>query len=320
MLNQLHGVFAPHPPHILKTFHKIIDHYGDLRDDAHFRELVADICEFVRLNPVPWKNDTLDPDLVIMHCTERSLFEVYRKIYELNALYHQAAYWFNKSMQNVYFLDEFARRGFQPYLIHLVRDGRDVALSFKNAIVGEKHIYHLARKWKEDQEISAHFVEKSGPDRAITIKYEDLLIDPENEILKICKLLKIEYSEDILKYYESEESLITATSGEMWSNLIRPIMPNNFNKYKKGLTRDEIELFELLAGSILTEYGYQLEYPVPDQDLIFTSEDIRQFDLENQRLKEKFIRMASPLDIVKREAQNNFLLKLFERKSISIPL
>jgi hypothetical protein len=97
-------------------------------------------------------------------------------------------------------------------------------------------------------------------------------------------------------------------------------MPNNYNKYKNGLTRDEIELFELLAGSILTEYGYQLENHVPDQDLIFSSEDIRQFDLENQRLKEKFIRMASPLDIVKREAQNKFLLKLFERKSISIPL
>jgi hypothetical protein len=320
MLNQLHGVFAPHPPHILKTFHKIIDHYGDLGVDDNFNELVTDICEFVKLNPVPWRNDTLDPGLVIEHCGERSLFEVYRKLYEINALSHRATYWFNKSMQNVYFIDEFTRKGFHPYLIHLVRDGRDVALSFKNAIVGEKHIYHLAKKWKEDQEISAYFVKKFGPDRAITVKYEDLLIDPENEIKKICKLLKIEYSEDILKYYESEESLITANSGEMWSNLIRPIIPNNFNKYKKGLVYDEIVLFEWLAGSILKGYGYQLENQISDREIIFTSEDIKQFDLENIRLKQEFIKHASPLDIVKREGQNKFLLRLFARKSISIPL
>ena len=320
MLNQLHGVFAPHPPHILKTFHKIIDHYGDLHVDDNFNELVSDICEFVKLNPVPWRNDTLDPGLVIEHCRERSLFEVYRKLYEINALSHQATYWFNKSMQNVYFIDEFTGRGFHPYLIHLVRDGRDVALSFKNAIVGEKHIYHLAKKWKEDQEISAYFVKKFGPERAITIKYEDLLIDPENEIKKICQLLKIQYSEDILKYYESEESRITATSGEMWSNLIRPIIPNNFNKYKKGLIHEEIVLFEWLAGSILKGYGYQLENQIKDRKIIFTSEDIIQFDLENTRLKQEFIKHASPLDIVKREAQNKFLLRLFQRKSISIPL
>ncbi len=320
MLNQLHGVFAPHPPHILKTFYKIIDHYGDLHEDANFNELVTDICDFVKLNPVPWRNDTLDPGLILEHCRERSLFEVYRKLYEINALSHQAVYWFNKSMQNVYFIDEFSRKGFHPYLIHLVRDGRDVALSFKNAIVGEKHIYHLAKKWKEDQEISAYYVKNFGSDRAITIKYEDLLMDPENEIKKICKLLQIEYSPDILKYYESEESLITANSGEMWSNLTRPIIPDNFNKYKKGLTPEEIQLFEWLAGSILNDYGYQPENKITDRKFVLTSEDIRQFDLDNIRLKQEFIKNASPLDIVKREAQNNFLLQLFERKSISIPL
>jgi hypothetical protein len=320
MLNQLQGVFAPHPPHVLKTFHKIIDHYGDLREDALFKELVSDICDFVRLNPVPWRNDHLNPDQVIAYCKERSLFEVYRKLYETNALSNGATYWFNKSMHNVYFIDEFTRRGIHPYLIHLVRDGRDVALSFKNAIVGDKHIYHLARKWKEDQEISAYFVKRFGPDRAITIKYEDLLVDPENEIMKICRLLKIEYSENILKYYESEESLITATSGEMWSNLTRPIISNNYNKYKVGLFPEEIELFEWMAGSILTDYGYQLENLGSDRELIFNSQDIKQFDLENFRLKQEFMKKASPVDIVKREAQNQFLLQLFERKSISLPL
>jgi len=318
MLNQLNGVFAPHPPHILKIFHRIIEYYGDLEEDRNFYELVSDICEFVRLNPVPWRNDSLDPGLVIEHCQERSLFEVYRKLYEINALSHRARYWFNKSMQNVYFIDEFSKKGFHPYIVHLVRDGRDVALSFKNAIVGDKHIYHLAKKWKEDQEISSYFVRKFGVERAITVKYEDLLHDPENEIKKICNLLNIEYSAEILKYYESEESQLTATSGEMWSNLTQPIIQNNFNKYKKGLSVEEIVLFERMAGLWLTNYGYKLENQIPKHELLFTSEDISQFDLENKEMKEHFLRNASPLDRIRRKGQDQLLQRIYNKKLISI--
>jgi hypothetical protein len=320
MLNQLNSVFAPHPPHILTTFYKILEYYGDLEEDPNFHELVSDICEFVRLNPVPWRNDSLDPTQVITHCRERSLFEIYRKLYEINALSHKARYWFNKSMQNVYYIDEFTRKDFHPFIIHLVRDGRDVALSFKNAIVGDKHVYHLAKKWKEDQEISSYFVREFGPQRAITIKYEDLLLDPENEIKKICSLLNIEYSEKILKYYESEESLITATSGKMWSNLTQPIIQNNFNKYKKGLKKEEIVLFERIAGFILQDYGYTLENQFPTRNLTFSSEDIDRFELENKRLKELFIRQASPLDLLKRKAQNELLQRIYDRKMISLSL
>jgi hypothetical protein len=320
MLNQLNGVFAPHPPHILKTFYKIIDYYGDLRVDANFYDLVSDICEFVRLNPVPWRNDSLDPEVVIRYCTERSLFEIYRRIYEINALSHKAKFWFNKSMQNVYFIDEFTKKGFNPYIIHLVRDGRDVALSFKNTIVGDKHIYHLAKKWNEDQEKSSYFVRKFGKQRATTVKYEDLLHDPENEIKKICYLLKIEYSEEILKFYESEESQITATSGEMWSNLTLPIIKNNFNKYKRGLSTDEIVLFERIAGNMLKNFGYVLENRIPQERLIFTSEDINQFDLENKKLKENFLRNASPRDLLSREKQDKFLQHIYDKKLISISM
>ncbi|MBR9997646.1 MAG: sulfotransferase, partial [Cyclobacteriaceae bacterium] len=248
------------------------------------------------------------------------LFGIYRKIYEINALSHGATYWFNKSMQNVYFLEDFAAKGFFPYLIHLVRDGRDVALSFKNAIVGDKHIYHLAKKWKEDQEISKYYIEKYGPERAITVQYENLLHDPENEIKRICRLLKIPYSEEILKYYESEESLITATSGEMWSNLTRPIISDNFDKYKNGLPSGEIILFESIAGNVLTDYGYRMENHFSGRELIFSNKDIIRFDLENLAMKQEFIQHASPLDLRKREAQNKLLLEIFERKSISMPL
>ena len=74
------------------------------------------------------------------------------------------------------------KSSFNPYYIHLVRDGRDVALSFKKAVVGEKHIYHLAKKWQYDQESSWRYVKEFGTERAIQVRYEDLLISTDKEI------------------------------------------------------------------------------------------------------------------------------------------
>ena len=112
MLNQLKGVFAPHPPHILATFMEFAPFYGDLAQPENFTELVADICGFVKKNPVPWRQDTLETELIAHHSREQSLFGIYRSIYEINAVSHDARWWFNKSLQNVRFLEVFKERNF----------------------------------------------------------------------------------------------------------------------------------------------------------------------------------------------------------------
>ena len=98
MLNQLHGVFAPHPPHILKTFDPIAPFYGDLNNIENYTELVSDICKFVEKNPVPWLNSQLDPELILKYSAGKTLLDVYLAIHEVNARANKARFWFNKSM------------------------------------------------------------------------------------------------------------------------------------------------------------------------------------------------------------------------------
>ena len=119
----------------------------------------------------------------------------------------------------MHFIEEFKENNFNSYYIHLVRDGRDVALSFKKAVVGEKHIYNLAKKWQYDQERPLEYMNEFGTQRGIQVRYEDLLVSPDKEIQKICKLIGLKYSDRIFDYYHSEESILTAASGEMWQNL-----------------------------------------------------------------------------------------------------
>ncbi len=317
MLNQIPEVIAPHPPHILKTFFPLMKYYGDLSMDSNFDLLISDVCEFVKLNAVPWNNSILDTQAIRSQCLERSLFEVYRKIYEVNAIHKGKKVWVNKSMRNVYHIDLFEKNGFLPLLIHLVRDGRDVSLSFMRTIVGEKHIYHLAKQWKNDQEISDYYIAKYGPSRAIRVKYEDLIEDPSGQIKSICAFLKVPYTDDIFKYYTSNESILAARSGDMWVNLVKPIIKNNYNKYKKGLGSGEIEIFEMIASDLLLRYGYQIENNFNGKDCSFSEDTIREYNRLNDHLKKEVLNSVPREELERRFQQQKLIGSIKDRMKIS---
>jgi len=313
MLNQLAGVFAPHPPHIMRTFYPLLENYGDLESDQNFMTLIDDVCRLVELNPVPWEPLRTDRSLIFEKCKNRSLTEVFRNIYEVNAQAKRADYWFNKSMQNVKYLDCFNKNGFNPKLIYLYRDGRDVALSFKNAIVGPKHIYNLAKKWSKEQEMSLKYVKQFGNERAITLSYESLVMQPELEISRMCDFLGLEYNRNVVEFYDSSESIRTADSGRMWSNLKRPIIRGNFGKYKKGLSIWEIEVFEQIAGETLKKLGYSLSSNFEVNKHEFTKADVELFTRQNSELVNKAFENADPEDLFKRKRQDQFIESVKKR-------
>ena len=313
MLNQLAGVFAPHPPHIMRTFYPLLKNYGDLGVDNHFMTLVDDVCRLVELNPVPWEPLRTDRNLIFEKCKNRSLTEIFRNIHQVNAQAKGANCWFNKSMQNVKYLDCFSKLGFNPKLIYLYRDGRDVALSFKNAIVGPKHIYNLAKKWTNEQKMSLSYVRQFGEEHAIMLSYESLLLQPEMELNRLCDFLGLEYNRDVVEFYDSSESIRTADSGRMWSNLKKPIIRGNFGKYKKGLTAWEIEVFEQIAGETLVKLGYTLSANFEEKKYEFTKENIEIFASQDAELMKEAIEHADPEDLFKRKRQEQFIESVKKR-------
>lgn len=282
ILNQSSQISAHHPPHILTVFYPIIHRYGNLEQENNFRQLVNDVCRLIEVNPVKWGLD-LNRNEIINCCNQPTLIEVFKVVYEMMAKKDQALYWCCKSMANVNFYKEIESNGLKPYYIHLVRDGRDVASSFKKTLVGEKHTYHLANKWKIDfleaKEIS-HIVEK---DRFLTIKYEALITHPMEVIIKINKFLDLNLDESVLHYFDSNESKRTASAGFMWSNLTMPIMKNNTGKFIENLTTEDIKIFERIAGDILQENNYELCLTPDEKE--FSLEEIQVFESLNLKLK-----------------------------------
>lgn len=315
MLGGLDGLTAPHPPHILQRFLPLLPLYGDLSDPARFLTLAEDVCELVRLNPVPWEGVSLEAEIVAASCRVPSLYELFRVVYETAARQKQASCWLCKSMKNVFYAEGIEATGLKPYYIYLYRDGRDVALSFQKAIVGEKHIYALARNWAHDQEEALRLRQRTPRDRFFSLSYETLLAEPEQTMRSLCRFLGLAYSDGWKDYYKSPESRLTATAGRMWQNVGKPILKDNTCKFLRELPAGEIALFESVAGGTLQKLGYDLYTPPSRLRTSFSEEEKAAFDRENKQLKQSFLRKAAPEDLAKRRPQDELLGRIKRQES-----
>lgn len=305
MLEQHPAIAAPHPPHLLHNFLPLMSHYEPL-NEKNYALLVSDMVDYVNANPVPWEGVTFDKADIITRSKSYHIFEVFRLIYEGIALAKGARYWCCKSMQNLFYSNDMEQFGLNLKYIFLYRDGRDVALSFKKAIVGDKHVYFLAKQWKEEQDICLKLYRQFGNEKVFLMNYEKLVATPETCMKELCTFLDVAYQPEMLQYYRSDASKAAAAAGEMWKNLEKPVMKENTQKFLKELSADEIEIFEWVAKDTLVALGYPL-YSSLSQPSLVSAEMIRLYQEENAAFKQQFLKNAPRNDVEKRTPQLQLL-------------
>lgn len=313
MLNQLPEIAAPHPPHILQRMMPLATNYGDLSQDSSFSQLVDDVCSLVELNPVPWEGVVLDRKDVAQRCRERSVPAVHGAVYDICAETKGARTWCCKSLANINYTAEIESYFRSPKYIHLYRDGRDVAVSFSKAVVGEKHFFHIAREWAAAQELALALREKIGPERFLSISYEELTAYPERTARLLCAFLGVPFRGSMLDFHRTNEAHRAATSSELWKNVTNPVMQNNSRKFLREASSRDIGIFESVAGRVLDALGYVRAVVRKGAEEVFSTEDIRAFDDENRRKKEDLRKLVDPADLMRRDLQAGLLTAVKDR-------
>ncbi|MFZ9090216.1 MAG: sulfotransferase family protein [Planctomycetaceae bacterium] len=319
MINQLPGIVAPHPPHIMERMGPLLPEYGPLTLNA-FSQLIEDICWLIEANPVPWDGVVLNRGEIHDRCQQRSLASVFRAVYDMLADASRADDWCCKSLANVHYLQEIESIFCDSArYIHLYRDGRDVALSFRKAIVGDKHWYHLAKQWNAEQQLALQLQQQIPADRFFSVQYEELTANPEKILRGLCDFMGQTYRPEMMNYHESSEADRTATAGAMWANVGQPVKSDNSRKYLTQASEDELRIFESVAGSALSALGYERHFIQPGQELIFSSETLQQFDEENKQLQSAVLEQTAESDLRKREPQAVIMRIIKHRLSLSAP-
>jgi hypothetical protein len=256
LLNEHPSIAIPHPPHILKEMVPLEPLYGDLGVDANFRRLVQDVVRLVQLHFSPWDVE-LDADAAFQEAPGRDVYGVKAAVYDQYRRAKGKRRWGCKSTFVIHHVDRVRRLHPAARFIHLVRDGRDVAASAKNSVFNHFHPHYVGRLWSREQKLAIDLA-RSAPEATLTVRYEDMLDDPEGALRKICDFLREDFVPEMLRYHEGREARVLADQSRSWKNCAKPVLKENRSKYRAALSASEIRAFERQAFEELVHFGYPL--------------------------------------------------------------
>lgn len=141
----------------------------------------------------------------------------------------------------------------QSSFIHIVRDGRDVFDSWRKMDESKNCAPAAALDWRLKLNLIERAFDRMTPERSLTIRFEDLLLDPEREARAVCAFLGVDYEAGMLAFHEKSRRYV----GDHHSKLIfKPIDADNKAKWHANLAHREKVAFDLVAGRQLDRYGY----------------------------------------------------------------
>lgn len=170
---------------------------------------------------------------------------------------HGKPRWGDKTPMYVRELDLLAEVFPDLKVIHIIRDGRDVASSLKSVWWNQLSIIEIAIQWRDNLVGARRFGQKAGASTYLEVRYEDLVNNPEPLLRDICRHLGEDYDSQMLKFYEDAEKEVPTHRQAWHGNTKNPVNNSSIQRWRRDLTEAEVTLFEWFAGSMLKATGYR---------------------------------------------------------------
>jgi hypothetical protein len=143
----------------------------------------------------------------------------------------------------------------EAVFVHVIRDGRDVALSLREVEFGPQGLGRAALFWKRAVQSGRDAGRHLGP-RYLEVRYEDLVGDPPGTLAPVLAAAGLDYDDAMLRYPERAETVVSGTLlPHRHRHLFEPPVAG-LRDWRSQMTPSEVELFEILAGDLLADLGY----------------------------------------------------------------
>lgn len=225
-----------------------LESYGDLQVDANVRRLIADISTerfFTRTNR-NW-GFVFDPDAAFASLKARTYRDVLNAIFGQLAQHNGMVRWGDKTPQYNRDLSRLLELFPDAQFVHVVRDGRDVALSIGKTAFGPKNACEAALDWFNALNAIERFSKTVPTVQFVEVRYEDLTSEPAKVLEGLAGFLGID---------DRSGDLSAVIRRRVGSD----VKSNNSGKWRQALSRRDVERFEAMAGDALTRHGYALMF------------------------------------------------------------
>jgi Sulfotransferase family len=251
MLDAHPNIAIPYESHLYSRVYPVVHGRCDLSDPRTRTRLVAEI---LRTDPVTMWQPAPSLTETLAAITRPDFHGVFEGLLGAWARQRGKSRWGEKSPVHTLCWRAILEGFPDLQVLHLVRDGRDVALSYRAAPFGPKHVYQLAHRWVLYLRVAEKAQAALGPGAFLQVRYEDLVSSPEPELRRICDFLGEEYTPTMLTFYQGNGDY--PTDPRNIANLRRPPLADNIGKWRTRMTGRDLRIYEAIAGSYLERYGY----------------------------------------------------------------
>jgi sulfotransferase family protein len=185
------------------------------------------------------------------------LAAAFRGVYRAYALERGKSRYGDKTPAYVHHIPVLSRLFPEATLVHVVRDGRDVALSHVAHPTFSRTVPEVALVWRRGVERGRRAGRALGPRRYREIRYEDLLDDPEGITRSLCDFLAIDYVSAMLRYHEHADEIIRPTRHPQSHQRIHLPPTKGLRNWRTEMSRRDVAVFDVLVGDLLEELGYE---------------------------------------------------------------
>lgn len=143
--------------------------------------------------------------------------------------------------------------------IHLIRDGRDVAMSIIDAHWSGRCYDGKDFDWTRAVRLGLAYRKSPHAAQILEVKYEDLVANFEPAVRRICSFLGEEFEPRMLEFKQRIE-LVPEREQHIHGKLQRPVSPDAVGVWRKKLSGFECFIMEACLRRDLLELGYPLRF------------------------------------------------------------
>jgi hypothetical protein len=142
--------------------------------------------------------------------------------------------------------------------IHLVRDGRDVALSLMDKTWGPGDFVSSLHYWTQKVACARKMLYMLPEERFLEVRFEQFVAEPEAELRRVMQFLQLEFEPAMLDSYRNNaEDKVGGRINSFHPHLKEAVSKDQAFKWKKRLGPADQALAYEIAGTELEELGYE---------------------------------------------------------------
>ena len=261
---------------------------GEPIDAARFADLVTSFPTWPDL-----ATDAADFTAAVLRLDPFSITEGTREFYRQYAVARGKSRWGDKTPDYGRLVPELLGVLPEAHFVHVIRDGRDVALSFRETwFAPTRDLAGLARHWAA--QIRSTRQQAAGLDCYTEVRYEDLLAEPADALRRICTAIGLDYDPAMLTYHREAVGRLSEMRDRLLPDGVTVISqqrrldnhrftstppdPARAGRWRTEMSVAEQVAFAAGAGDLLGDLGYDsgpearpMLAPVPARRVLITN-------------------------------------------------